>query len=85
MLRSKIENYTLYRADDLCQFAEELGYKETGKYACNQLQCSNGSYVSSLLNFLNDNPGVMEAIRDWTLENQDLDEDEDSSDEDTEE
>jgi hypothetical protein len=71
MLRSKVENCTLYRAEDLCQLAEDLGYKESGRYACNQLQCSNGAYVSSLVNFLNDNPGAMDAVRDWVLENLD--------------
>lgn len=48
-------------SEDLCKLAELLGYKGYP----NQLACSNGAYVSSLLHFFEDNPGCVEAIHDW--------------------
>ena len=47
--------------EDLCEISEHLGYR--GSFQ--QLICNNGSAVSSLLNFLEDNPGCVEAIHDW--------------------
>lgn len=74
--RNEIENICLYTSDDLCKMAEVLGYKDTGRFAINQLQCNNGSYASSLLRFLDDNPGCLEVIHEWILNNMKLTEDE---------
>jgi hypothetical protein len=61
---------------DLCKMAELMGYKESGGFAINQLQCSNGAFVSSLLRFFEDNPGAIEAVHDWVHKNykQDMEE-----------
>jgi hypothetical protein len=72
--RSEVGNLRLHKSDDLCQLAEMLGYKETGRFAINQLQCNNGAFVSSLLRLLDDNPDLMETMREWVLENCELDE-----------
>ena len=72
--RSEVENLRLHKSDDLCLLAEMLGYKETGRFAINQLQCNNGAFVSSLLRLLDDNPDLMETMREWVLENCELDE-----------
>jgi len=50
---------------DLCKLAEELGYDGFPQ----QLQNNNGTFVSSLINFLEDNPGVIQTIYDWVEEN----------------
>lgn len=70
----------LNKSDDLVKLASDLGYDEWPR----QLICNNGAAVSGLLNFFDDNPGAMEAIREWVLENSDLDE-EDIEDEDEDE
>lgn len=58
----------------LCKLAEKLGYGETG---INQLQNSNGTFVSSLLKFFDDF-GATEAVTNWVIENHNLpDEDDD--------
>lgn len=75
--RKSIENLRIRKSDDLCKMAEALGYKRPW----GQLQCNNGAFVSSLLDFLDDNPGVMEAIQEWALENCDLEETDDEEDE----
>lgn len=49
---------------DLCKLAEMLGYRSP----FGQLQCDNGAFVSSLLDFFEDNPGACEAVIEWTLE-----------------
>lgn len=59
-----VEDMNLRKSDDLCKLAEMLGY---GGFPM-QLQCNNGAYVSSLLNFFDDNPGAMEAIQNWIIE-----------------
>lgn len=75
--RKSIENLRIRKSDDLCKMAEDLGYK----CPWGQLQCNNGAFVSSLLDFLDDNPGAMEAIQEWVLENCDLEETDDEEDE----
>lgn len=50
---------------DLCKMAELMGYKDSGRFAINQLQCNNGAFVSSLLRFFEDNPGAVEAVHEW--------------------
>ena len=67
--KNEVENMRFRKSDDLCKMAETLGYNG----GIQQLQCNNGAYVSSLLNFFDDNPGAMEAVRDWALENLGLD------------
>lgn len=76
----KIENMRMRKSEDLCKLAEMLGYRSEPY----QLQCNNGAYVSSLLHFLDDNPGALEAIQNWILENEaawDIEEDEDEEEE----
>lgn len=75
--RKSIENLRINKSDDLCKMAEDLGYKRPW----GQLQCNNGAFVSSLLDFLDDNPGAMEAIQEWALENCDLFEETEEEDE----
>lgn len=55
---------------DLCKLAEMLGY---GGFP-NQLQNNNGSFVSSLTNFFEDNPGAIDAVTDWITENMGIEE-----------
>lgn len=69
--KSEVMDVILRKSDDLCKVAEMVGYKETGRFAINQLQCNNGAYVSSLLRLLDDNPDLMETIRDWVLKKRD--------------
>lgn len=76
--RKEILDLRIDKSDDLCKMAEMLGYKQTGRYAINQLQCNNGAFVSSLLHFFEDNPGAMEAVQEWVLKNSDLEDEEDS-------
>lgn len=49
---------------------ERIGYKG------NQLTLNNGSHVTSITDFLEDNPGCVEVIFDWITDNY-TDEDED--------
>lgn len=82
---SEVENMMLRGSDDLCKLAEMLGYRPEPGFG--QLQCKNGAFVSSLLEFFNDNPGAIEAVHNFVLENIDcyeLEEDEDGTDEDVE-
>lgn len=69
--KSEVMDVILRKSDDLCKVAEMIGYKETGRFAINQLQCKNGAYVSSLLRLLDDNPDLMETVRDWVLKKRD--------------
>ncbi len=69
--RSEVESIQVRKSDDLCKIAEMVGYKETGRFAINQLQCDNGAFVSSLLRLLDDNPDLMDKIQEWILENSD--------------
>lgn len=62
---TKIENMNLRRSEDLCKLAELIGYGD--KWG--QLQCNNGAFVSSLLAFFDDNPGAMEAVQTFIIEN----------------
>jgi hypothetical protein len=74
--KSEIENLQLNKSQDLCKLAELLGYKR-GAYG--QLQNNNGSFVSSLTDFFDDNPGAMQAVAEWVLKHHQLD-DEDECD-----
>jgi len=78
----EVEDVTLRRSEDLCRLAEMLGY---GRGPIKQLTCSNGAHVSSLLQFFDDNPGAMEAVHEFVLENldaYDLDEEEETDEDD---
>lgn len=55
--------------DALCELVEKLGYKQKGRFAINQLQCSNGAFVSSLIHFFEDNPDAVSAVVDWAADN----------------
>lgn len=72
----EVQDMRLDNSEDLCELAELLGYKQQGRFAINQLQCKNGAFASSLLNFFDDNPDAIEAVRDWVLQNCDLDDEE---------
>jgi len=65
MYRSEVEKVRFRSYEDLCKLVEGLGYNTEPR----QLYCNNGAYVSSLLHFFDDNPGVVEVIRDWILDN----------------
>ena len=70
----ELEDIDPRTSDDLCKIAEILGYRRrTG----GQLTCKNGAQVSSLLDFLDDNPGLIEAMMNWTFDNAVLDDDDD--------
>lgn len=70
----ELEDINPRTADDLCKIAEILGYRRrTG----GQLTCRNGAQVTSLIDFLNDNPGLIEAMMNWTFDNVLLDDDDD--------
>lgn len=58
---------------DLCKMAELMGYKDSGRFAINQLQCNNGAFVSSLLRFFEDNPGAVEAVHEFVRKNYEQD------------
>lgn len=51
--------------EGLCRLARKLGYKDP----CGQLVNRDGSCVGDLLYFFEDNPGALEAVLEWTLEN----------------
>ena len=63
--RDEIEDMRVRNAADLALLARKLGYKSQ----FGQLQFTNGAFASDLFEFLDDNPGVMEAIVDWVLDN----------------
>jgi hypothetical protein len=67
--KDEIECMNIYNAEGLCQLAEMLGY---GKGPINQLQCRNGAFVTSLLDFFNDNPGAIEAVQQFVVKNADV-------------
>lgn len=46
--------------EGLCKLAERMGYN-----GIPQLATRNGSYVSSLCDMLEDNPGAVEALVNW--------------------
>lgn len=70
--RNKIMKY-IRDSEDLCELVEKIGYRQRPY----QLQCNNGSFVSSLLHFFDDNTGALEVVQNWIEENYELDEDED--------
>lgn len=49
----------------LAKIVRDLGYKDSMHYG----GYDNGSCVGDLLNFLADNPGVIQAMHDWIREN----------------
>jgi len=81
MNRKEVENLRLRKSDDLVKLAADLGYDS----APQQLQCNNGAHVSGLLNFFDDNPGAMEVLQEWILENYGLGEDVEDEEEESEE
>lgn len=78
--KQEIQENQLRNSADLCKLVETLGYKGA---VINQLQLSNGAFVSSLLAFFDDNPGAIEAVADWAFINLPLEgyEDEDDDEE----
>lgn len=80
--KREIEDFRLRTPQDLCKLAEMLGYGGRPE----QLQCNNGAFVSSLLAFFDDNPGALEAVKEFIEDNIDCYElDEDDEDEDSDE
>lgn len=75
--RKEIENARLNNSQDLCALVEKVGYNDQ---SFRQLINNNGSAVSSLTDFFDDNPGAMEAVHEWILENVELDEEEEDED-----
>lgn len=53
--------------EDLCMLARKLGYRGVG----DQLALGNGAYVSDLLQMLEDNPAMIEAIYEHVLTEED--------------
>jgi hypothetical protein len=64
----------------LCNMARDLGYKDP----CSQLINRDGSCVGDFLVFLEDNPGAIEAVFEWAMENHDMDSDEDEDEDEDE-
>lgn len=83
-MATKVEviDMMLRKSEDLCKMVEEIGYRRS---MYGQLQNNNGSFCSSLLDFFDDNPGAMDAVREWALENLEDDFDEEGEEEDEEE
>lgn len=52
--------------DDMCEISEEMGYK---RGFGDQLACPNGAYVSSFMDMMEDNPGMVEAMCEWIRDN----------------
>lgn len=48
---------------NLCKLACALGYKDP----CHQMMNKDGSCVGDLICFFEDNPGAIEAIKEWVL------------------
>lgn len=71
LLSKFIEKRGLYRTEgpkgvsNLCLILRALGYKDP----LNRLQYANGACVGDLLEFLEDNPGAIEAILNFITEN----------------
>ena len=63
MKRSEIENLRV-SVEGLCKMARELGYKDPAY----QLMNNDGTCVGDFLYFLEDNPGAVEAIFNWVLD-----------------
>lgn len=76
MTRTELENMK-QTPENLAKMSEELGYGR----GIQQLQMKNGAFVSSLLDFFQDNPGAIEVVFEWTLANLELDEESDVEDE----
>ena len=69
MNKKDFQNQNLRNTADLCLCIEQVvGEAEEPQ----QLQHSNGAFLSSLGHFLDDNPGCIEAIQEWMLENCDI-------------
>ena len=64
--RSSIEN-ARQTPKDLAKVCEELGYGRT----FGQLQFDNGAFASAILDFFEDNPGAIEAVFNFMLDNAD--------------
>lgn len=48
--------------ENLCKLVEALGYRDTFQYFG---QLNNGACIGSLINFLEDNSGCIEAMVNW--------------------
>lgn len=63
---SKVSYGDRCKWQDLCKLAEDLGYR-CSSYG--QLQNNNGSFATSFIDMIDDNPGLAVAITDWLAEN----------------
>jgi len=63
---------------DFALLCKEMGYKAPW----DQLQFENGASVTNLLEFFQDNPGILEPMCEWVLEHCELEEEEEEECED---
>lgn len=80
--RSDVEDVKTF--DDLCMMARKLGYDSPPE----QLYLKNGASVTNLIDFFEDNPGAIEAVVTWVLDegsDRDGEDLEDEDEDDTEE
>lgn len=61
-----IEDTNISDSESLAQLAKDLGY---GDSSFGQLYFRNGACATNLFEFLDDNPGAIEAVVNWVLEN----------------
>lgn len=62
--RKVLENTIVRNSEGLAALCEKLGYGKDIK----QLQFNNGVYVSSITDFLDDNPGAIEALVEFMMD-----------------
>lgn len=62
--RKVLENTIVRNSEGLAALCEKLGYGKDIK----QLQFNSGAYVSSITDFLDDNPGAIEALVEFMMQ-----------------
>lgn len=78
-------NSTRREGDKASENFAYLVERLVGSPAIKQLQFNNGCYVSSILEFMGDNPGLVEAMVGWVQENYESEIQEDDAEEEGEE
>ena len=66
--------------EDLALLSSRMGYRPF----CEQLTLNNGKSVSHILEMLEDNPGMVEAMYNWVLDKYDFQEEDEEENEDEE-
>lgn len=64
--KNEVREFRPRNSDDLCKLAEMVGF---GGGSEGQLQCKNGAFVSSLLEMIDDNPDLIDLIKDFVTDN----------------